>query len=180
MYSSGGQWAPDDEDTLRRMWAEGFSGAEIGRIVGRSRNSVIGKAHRLGLSMRTGHAKRKAAKVNRPKEKRGLRIASTKPLIVYSTPRPIKLEVPPMEKPVSLKIQLMDLKVGRVECRWIDGEPTSGFCGHKVPPEVVERGLSYCMYHFAIAYPPRAQQTVPSAGSSGSKSLPIILGRKAA
>lgn len=38
--------------TLRRLWDEGHSAAEIGRRMNISKNAVIGKAHRLGLPAR--------------------------------------------------------------------------------------------------------------------------------
>lgn len=51
-------WCPDEEADLKRLWTEGKSGAEIMRTLNakyrraRSRNSVIGKVHRLGLDGR--------------------------------------------------------------------------------------------------------------------------------
>jgi GcrA cell cycle regulator len=165
-------WSADDENTLCRMWADGYSASEIGVVVGRSRNSCIGKVHRLGLSERSPHAKRKAARVNRPQAPRPLRIASVKPLIAYSRPKKVKLEVPLMEKPVSLNVQLMELKPGRMECRWIEGEPTSGMCGHVVAP-----GRSYCPFHAAIAYLPRTQT---NSTRSSSQVLENVQGREAA
>lgn len=44
-----------DEETirlLRELWAQGISTAEIGRRLRTSKNSVVGKAHRLGLDAR--------------------------------------------------------------------------------------------------------------------------------
>ncbi len=39
-------------ETLRRLWAEGHSGSEIGRRMGINKNQVVGKVHRLGLPKR--------------------------------------------------------------------------------------------------------------------------------
>lgn len=43
---------PGKIETLRRLWAEGHSGSEIGRRMGISKGLVVGKAHRLGLPKR--------------------------------------------------------------------------------------------------------------------------------
>lgn len=45
-------WTSDKIILLRRLWDEGHSTAEIGRRLGVSKNSVIGKAHREMLTPR--------------------------------------------------------------------------------------------------------------------------------
>ncbi len=48
-------WTDERVETLRRMWSEGQSASQIARELGGvTRNAVIGKVHRLGLSNRTG------------------------------------------------------------------------------------------------------------------------------
>jgi GcrA cell cycle regulator len=43
-------WTEPEDNLLRKRWAEGFSASQIaGLLEGRSRNSVIGRTHRLGL-----------------------------------------------------------------------------------------------------------------------------------
>lgn len=52
-------WTPERIETLTKMWSEGASAGQIARRIGDiSRNAVIGKVHRLGLS---GRAQRKDA-----------------------------------------------------------------------------------------------------------------------
>jgi hypothetical protein len=46
-------WDDERVDLLKTMWANGRSASEIGSALGASRNSVIGKIHRLGLTTRT-------------------------------------------------------------------------------------------------------------------------------
>ena len=54
------QWTPERVDTLARLWAEGLSARQIAaKLGGVTRNAVIGKAHRLGLSSRPSPIKRK-------------------------------------------------------------------------------------------------------------------------
>ena len=46
-------WTDERVDTLKRMWAEGASASQIAKELGQvTRNAVIGKVHRLGLSNR--------------------------------------------------------------------------------------------------------------------------------
>lgn len=46
-------WTAEDDARLREMWAdESLSSAEIGRRMGRGKNSVVGRAHRLRLPSR--------------------------------------------------------------------------------------------------------------------------------
>lgn len=45
-------WTYDRVETLKEMWAQGATASQISDVVELSRSSVIGKAHRLGLSAR--------------------------------------------------------------------------------------------------------------------------------
>jgi GcrA cell cycle regulator len=51
-------WDSETESRLRVLWAEGHSASEIGRRLGVSKDAVIGKSHRLGLSGRPSPIKR--------------------------------------------------------------------------------------------------------------------------
>ena len=57
-------WTDERVETLKKMWSEGQSASQIAKELGGvTRNAVIGKVHRLGLSNRagTGAAATKAA-----------------------------------------------------------------------------------------------------------------------
>ena len=46
-------WTPDRVEILKKMWSEGQSASQIANDLGGvTRNAVIGKIHRLGLSNR--------------------------------------------------------------------------------------------------------------------------------
>ena len=45
-------WTPEQIETLKRLWGEGLSALEIGRRLRISKNSVLGKVHRLNLAGR--------------------------------------------------------------------------------------------------------------------------------
>ena len=66
--TSGKVWSPEEDKTLRRMWAEGRNGSEIAKAVGRTRSAVMGYIHRNGLTRGTGTIVVKQAPKPRPKE----------------------------------------------------------------------------------------------------------------
>ncbi|PTX56750.1 GcrA cell cycle regulator [Litoreibacter ponti] len=50
-------WTDDRVEVLKKMWGEGKSASQIAKELGGvTRNAVIGKVHRLGLSNRSGGA----------------------------------------------------------------------------------------------------------------------------
>ena len=65
-------WTDERVETLKKMWGEGQSASQIAKELGGvTRNAVIGKVHRLGLSNRAGASsspapERKAAKADTP------------------------------------------------------------------------------------------------------------------
>lgn len=126
----------DDESVKMLEWcvSEGMSSGQIARKMGISRNTVIGKISRLRL------------KLHRPPNRRGVPAWPLGPRLRTHQVR----EVIPATDPGAM---LFDgahrtmLTVGRQECRWPYGEPsTSGFhfCGRPTG-----EGKSYCPYHTA-------------------------------
>lgn len=62
-------WTDERVETLKKMWGEGQSASQIAKELGGvTRNAVIGKVHRLGLSNRAGSGGSAATKAA-PKEK---------------------------------------------------------------------------------------------------------------
>ena len=61
-------WTDDRVEILKKMWGEGQSASQIAKELGGvTRNAVIGKVHRLGLSNRTATAAPAAAPAAAPK-----------------------------------------------------------------------------------------------------------------
>ena len=52
-------WTDQMVEDLRVMWKQGLTTAEIGKRLGVSKNSIVGKDHRLGLSGRPSPIKKK-------------------------------------------------------------------------------------------------------------------------
>lgn len=135
-------WSDERVERLRELWAEGLSASQIGRQLGVTRNAVIGKSSRLGLS---GRPKRSNARTTRKSPRRqsnprgnNQRIRSPKFKPAAEPPR----EIP--KAPESKPCNIMDLDSSR--CRWITGDPTEPFekvyCGGETAA-----GKSYCAYH---------------------------------
>src|ERR1700755_3457277 len=64
----GMTWTDERVETLKKLWTEGLSASQIAaELGGITRNAVIGKVHRLGLS---GRAKAPSSSVARPRKAR--------------------------------------------------------------------------------------------------------------
>jgi GcrA cell cycle regulator len=132
-------WTDDRIGRLKTLWLEGRSADWIARDLacGISRNAVLGKVHRMGLSAgrTTTTPKPPAAAAPAPEPQRRPR-----PL-----PRPPSVAATPDQGGVAL------LSVRRWECRWPSGDPLQpdfSLCGR-----AVSRG-AYCADHAGIAYRP--------------------------
>ena len=74
-------WTDERVETLKKMWGDGQSASQIAKELGGvTRNAVIGKVHRLGLSNRASGAAKPDAKAKpSPKPEAKPRTARTKP-----------------------------------------------------------------------------------------------------
>jgi GcrA cell cycle regulator len=73
-------WTDERVQKLQEMWTEGHSAAQIAKVLGGvTRNAVIGKVHRLGLSNRTGGAT-KPAEEAQPEAKAEAPAAAPEPM----------------------------------------------------------------------------------------------------
>ena len=158
-------WTDDRVELLKKLWGDGLSASQIaGELGGITRNAVIGKVHRLGLS---GRAKAPSSAMPRPRKPRppsqmfrapqrpmmrGNTALATMPSYDYDPePEPEVIEnIIPMGQRCTL-LQLNDDK-----CHWPIGDPGSTeffFCGGK-PID----SLPYCSYHSRLAYQPVAER----------------------
>jgi GcrA cell cycle regulator len=79
-------WTDERVETLKRMWAEGQSASQIAKELGGvTRNAVIGKVHRLGLSNRVGGSDKDEGEVDIPAPKAETPAARPEPA---AAPRP--------------------------------------------------------------------------------------------
>jgi GcrA cell cycle regulator len=158
-------WTDDRVEQLKRLWSEGLSASQIAaELGGITRNAVIGKVHRLGLS---GRAKAPSSAAPRPRKARPpshvLRMA--RPAAVRGNTAlarlPVyELDVEPepelVENVIPIGQRCTLLELNDAKCRWPIGDPGSPefyFCGGKPVGE-----LPYCAYHARIAYQPGADR----------------------
>ncbi|MEE8296678.1 MAG: GcrA family cell cycle regulator, partial [Hyphomicrobium sp.] len=144
-------WTDDRVDLLKKLWAEGLSASQIaGRLGSVTRNAVIGKVHRLGLS---GRATTSRMKSHRPRQRMAAKRLAKSRYATIGNPAlralynaETNVYLPPTEElviPVAERKYIQTLT--EVTCRWPIGDPQNTefhFCGkNKVP------GLPYCEFH---------------------------------
>src|SRR5512145_522569 len=95
-------WTDERVELLKKLWAEGLSASQIAsRLGGVTRNAVIGKVHRLGLSGRAttsrmkSHRPRVRSQAARRLKPRLLNTGNTAFRSLYLTDEPF---VPPAEE----------------------------------------------------------------------------------
>ncbi len=89
-------WTDERVETLKKMWAEGQSASQIAKELGGvTRNAVIGKVHRLGLSNRVGGKEEDEAPAAKaeaaPKAAEPVRAPSALPRSNAPPPQPLPL-----------------------------------------------------------------------------------------
>jgi len=152
-------WTDERVELLKKLWSDGLSASQIaGELGGITRNAVIGKVHRLGLS---GRAKSPSA-APRPRKPRapGHMMRLSRPAMRGNTAlapmyeADVEPEPELIENIIPLGQRCTLLELNESKCRWPIGDPGSTeffFCGG-APIE----GLPYCNYHSRVAYQPAA------------------------
>ena len=154
-------WTDDRVERLKKLWADGLSASQIaGELGGITRNAVIGKVHRLGLS---GRAKAPSSSMPRQRKPRAPSM--------FRAPRPMmrgntalahmpaydyepESEPEPIENIIPIGQRCTLLELDQEKCHWPIGDPGQPdffFCGGKTTT-----GTPYCGYHGRVAYQPPA------------------------
>ena len=135
-------WTHERIEHLKKLWESGHTASNIAtELGGITRNAVIGKAHRLGLSGRM-KSKSKVSSVS---------IVRRKKMPVNRNSKIIELTTSASE-PMN-PISFAGIKDGL--CRWPLGEPENldfKFCGRSS-----DSGVVYCDEHHSLAYQPLSQ-----------------------
>ena len=156
-------WTDERVELLRKLWMDGLSASQIAAELanGITRNAVIGKVHRLGLSGRVKCAAPSAPRL-RPSNPRPHRAPAPRPsggvtrganalalqveAFAAPAPRPVEDVVVPMSE----RVTIMELREGM--CRWPLGDPATAefrYCGGRS-----DIGAPYCVHHSRMAYQP--------------------------
>ena len=167
-------WTEQMVEDLKKMWDEGLTTGEIGKRLGVSKNSIVGKVHRLQLVARPSPIKKKdeteeaapAAPAKAPKtvkteapatkeSKPAVKAKEEPEMPAASQPKAHQERIETIRNYVHVehpkgkhKTSLTDLD--NHTCRWPVGDPKDEnfhFCGRKI-----KIGQTYCEEHAAIAY----------------------------
>jgi GcrA cell cycle regulator len=136
-------WNEERTATLRKLWLEGMSASQVARQLGGvSRSAVIGKVHRLGITVRDIPARQRSTVRSAVRAQPRARIVRD----AVPTPRPTLRLVEVADMAPTANILGLEIH----SCRWPIGNPEShdfGFCGR----EKTARG-SYCDDHARGAF----------------------------
>lgn len=151
-------WTEERVALLKKLWQDGLSASQIaGELGSVTRNAVIGKVHRLGLSGRgqpTSTIKRQRRAAAAPSSMRRLRTTGASignlalqtefEVVEQAEYRPRRDVVVPIAKRLSIE------KLTEHTCKWPIGDPSHEdfhFCGHDSLDSA-----PYCEYHAGVAY----------------------------
>ncbi|MEZ5774907.1 MAG: GcrA family cell cycle regulator [Hyphomicrobiaceae bacterium] len=157
-------WSDERVEMLKKLWSEGLSASQIASRLGEvTRNAVIGKVHRLGLSGRATTSRIKTMRprksVARAKRHRPVRFPQTPgvprrdpfaEMVAEGALEPVFRQVEELVIPLEERKTIQTLK--ECNCRWPIGDPQAEdfhFCGRDKEP-----GRPYCSFHAARAYQP--------------------------
>jgi len=151
-------WTDERVELLKKLWSDGLSASQIAaELGGITRNAVIGKVHRLGLS---GRAKSTSSGTPRPRKARSpshmLRIGRSairgNTALAHAYELEVDAEPELIENIIPIGQRRTLLELNEQTCRWPIGDPGSGdffFCGGNTVT-----GLPYCAFHSRVAYQP--------------------------
>ena len=137
-------WDEENITKLRELWDQGLPTAQIGKLLGFTKNAVVGKAHRIGLERRPSPIRRTAVKPDRKKAR-----SPVMPKLNFENKQEDTRT--PTEnftfQPVVKTIFGSAVKRG---CEWPEGHPDENdfhFCGKDRFED-----KPYCLDHCAVAY----------------------------
>jgi len=155
-------WTEDRVEELKKLWAEGHSASQIAaKMGGVTRNAVIGKVHRLGLSGRAAPAKPKT--VTTEARPTATAAPQRQPL------RTVLRDLPPVTDFGTTKLNVSS--IGNNQCKWPIGDPASEdfhFCGQSCTD-----GKPYCAYHTQLAFQPSSAKRERTRREAPSLPRPI-------
>jgi GcrA cell cycle regulator len=175
-------WTEERVETLKKMWTEGQSASQIAKELGGvTRNAVIGKVHRLGLSNRVGDAaapeaapepvepaptpKPEAVSAKPAPEQPAAKavparrqiIPAGQPLPPQPSPNEISPEALASQRETEKRARRLDLmELTERTCKWPIGDPATDdfwFCGLPSQP-----GKPYCEAHVGVAFQPMSSR----------------------
>ena len=137
-------WNETNVAKLKELWDQGLPTAQIGKLLGFTKNAVVGKAHRIGLERRPSPIRRTAVKPDRKKAR-----SPIVPTLNFETSKEATKEGPKQQvfQPTVKNLFTSQTKRG---CEWPEGHPDESdfkFCGKERFED-----KPYCINHCAVAY----------------------------
>ena len=137
-------WNDSNVARLKELWDQGLPTAQIGKLLGFTKNAVVGKAHRIGLERRPSPIRRTAVKPDRKKAR-----SPVMPKLNFensSVSQNSKNGSTVNKKSIK---NIFNLDAKR-KCEWPVGHPDElefHFCGKERFED-----KPYCLDHCAVAY----------------------------
>ena len=137
-------WTDEAVEELKRMWDRGMTTGQIAKALNVTKNSIIGKVHRLCLTARPSPIKKA------PETKNEKTVKTVKEEQKISAENRLAERVPSKESTAIEETNIPLVKLDNHTCRWPLGDPRDDdfcFCGKRV-----KTGQTYCEEHAAVAY----------------------------
>ena len=141
-------WTSEKVEKLKKLWAKGHTASQIAEMLGETtRNTVIGKAHRLELEAR---APSKQSSIPKSRDGKQLKRSSA------PTSRKAKFQSILLDKSFESENPKSLEELTELTCKWPIGHPNEDkfyFCGRKPEGE-----FPYCKLHVLYAFQPKNQK----------------------
>ena len=138
-------WDDNNVSKLRELWDQGLPTAQIGKLLGFTKNAVVGKAHRIGLERRPSPIRRTAVKPDRKKAR-----SPIMPKLNFEVKKDEAKETPVHQQTFQPLVKNLFTKSVKRGCEWPEGHPDESdfkFCGKERFED-----KPYCIDHCAVAY----------------------------
>ena len=138
-------WDDNNVSKLRELWDQGLPTAQIGKLLGFTKNAVVGKAHRIGLERRPSPIRRTAVKPDRKKAR-----SPIIPKLNFEVKKDEVKENPVHQQTFQPLVKNLFTKSVKRGCEWPEGHPDESdfkFCGKERFED-----KPYCIDHCAVAY----------------------------
>lgn len=170
-WADRGGWTEERVELLKKLWSDGLACSEIAaELGGTTRNAVIGKVHRLGLSGRAKNLSGLAPRPRKPRAQNRRRVLRSMLGVGFAAAAQFEADAEPeaelLEVPVEQRKTL--LQINDKHCHWPVGDPASGnfyFCGGEAVEGKLGGGcqsslIPYCEYHCRVAYQPYERRSM--------------------
>ena len=152
-------WDDNNVSKLKELWDQGLPTAQIGKLLGFTKNAVVGKAHRIGLERRPSPIRRTAVKPDRKKAR-----SPIIPKLNFELEKGTNKENNFSQVTFQPSVKNLFSYNAKRGCEWPEGHPDETdfkFCGKERFED-----KPYCIKHCAVAY------IIPDKEESEKQNIP--------